>query len=259
MTHKSTYALLIMAVSFSGTAAFAQTAPPPVCTPGTLASYQAMTGDCRIGIELFMAFQFNDTGTGTAIGSLYSNSAIEVTPVSYSDNASAGFTFSLASGQPLSVSSGGTAQYNIQYEFSLQIDPVATNADLGMDPPFGNVTINQYYCEDAALNFNGPNGGPNCTYPANIAVLNFAPTVLTVNDTNPPVSWFTGNVELNPKINNFANVLTTINLDGTVGTAGFDSVTGSAFIDDFYPAPEPSTIVLVAGGLLAIALRGRFW
>jgi hypothetical protein len=260
MTRKFSYSLALAALVFSGTAAKAANLTP--CAPGTLASYQAMTGDCQIGIEIFQGFTFTSSGTGPA--PLYSNTDILVTPLTFPDGQSAGFQFSLDPNSPFfapdlghfQVLAGSTALYDIQYEFFFNVDPVAGSADLGMDPPFGTDTINQYYCADVSqLNFNGPNGAPNCETFSDFGNFNRPAQVLTVNDTNPPTSWDTGIVELVPLVRNSAFVLTTISLDGTNGASGFDDVRGA----DFVGTPEPSTIVFAAGGLLALALRKRFW
>jgi len=263
MTYKLLSFMVMAVLVLTGTAATAQTILP--CTPGTLAAYQAMRTDCQIGIELFQGFTFSSSGTGT----LDTNTNIEVTPVTFSDGESAGFTFSQINGAgmmtPFSVGAGLTANYNIQYEFFFAVDPSASNAEMGMDPPFGNVTIDQYYCPDVStLNFNGPNGAPNCETFSDAGNFNFVAQDLRVTDLNPPTSWTTGIVPLNPVVNNFAFVLTTIKLVGGASTpSGFDSVTGENFIAGSSLitsiAPEPSTIVLVAGGLLALALRKRLW
>jgi len=259
MTFRLSSSLAVAALALSGTAATAQI---PQCAPGTLASYQAMTGDCQIGIELFQGFQFSPGPTGTGPAPLYKNTDILVTPVSFVDGMSAGFKFSLDPNSPFfaldagqfEVAEGSTATYNIQYQFFFA-DPEATAADLGMDPPFGDVSITQDYCTDvSALNFNGVNGSPNCEIFADAGNINRPPQVLTVNDTNGPTSWSTGDVALVPPARNNAFVLTTISLNGTNGLSGFDAVEG----DDFVGTPEPSTVILAAGGLLALALRRQF-
>jgi hypothetical protein len=247
MTYRIYFGFILAAMMLSGTAANAQT-----CGPGTLASYIASSG-CVNGIEFFTFQPLTTSGTGVA----YSASNIEVDPVSFSDDASAGFVFCLVQSMPgcsnvtnpFEVASGETATYDISYLFSFIVDPVASNANLGMDPPFGNVSINQYYCADAGLTQSSPVATPLC----NASGHSFAPQVLNVNDSNPPASWNTGIVPLNPVIHNSASIVTMISLDGTNGAAGFDSVSGTDFV-----APEPSAVLLAAGGLLALALRRRF-
>jgi hypothetical protein len=239
----------------SGTVATAQTSG--ICAPGTLASYIASNG-CVNGIEFFTFQPLTSSGNGVA----YSASNIEVDPISYPDGESAGFTFCIVQSMPgcsdvtlpFEVASGDTALYDISYLFSFITDPAANNASLGMDPPFGNVSINQYYCANAGLTQSSPVSTPLC----NGNGFSFSPQTLSVNNTNPPTSWDTGIVALNPPITESASIVTMIDLNGTNGAAGFDSVSGANYVGDFVPNPEPSAIVLAAGGLLALALRRRF-
>lgn len=251
MTYRIYFGFMLAGMLLSGTAAKAAD-----CAPGTLASYIASNG-CVNGIEFFTFQPLTTSGTGVA----YSASNIEVDPVSFSDNASAGFVFCLVQGtagcsnvtNPFEVASGLTAIYDISYLFSFVVDPMGTNSSLGMDPPFGNVSINQYYCADAGLTQASPTATPIC----NAMGHSFGPQTLNVNDNNPPTSWNTGIVPLNPVINESASIVTMINLNGTNGAAGFDSVSGADYVDNFLPSPEPSAMVLAAGGLLALALRRR--
>jgi hypothetical protein len=255
MTYRLYSGFILAAMLLSGTAATAQT--NGICTPGTLASYIASNG-CVNGIEFFTFQPLTTSGNGVA----YSASNIEVDPISYSDGASAGFAFCIVQSMPgcanvtlpFEVASGDTAIYDISYLFSFVTDPAAGQADLGMDPPFGNVSINQYYCANAGLTQASPTSTPLC----NGNGFSFSPQTLNVNNTNPPTSWNTGIVPLVPQITQSASIVTMINLNGTNGAAGFDNVSGSDFVGNFVPNPEPSAILLAAGGFLALALRKRF-
>jgi hypothetical protein len=256
MTYRIYSAFIVLAgLLLSGTAASAQTSG--ICTAGTLASYIASNG-CVNGIEFFTFQPLTTSGNGV----VYSASNIEVDPVSFSDGESAGFTFCIVQSMPgcsnvtlpFEVATGETATYDIAYLFSFVIDPRGTQASEGMDPPFGDVSINQYYCADAGLTQSSPVATPIC----NAMGHSFGPQTLNVNDNNPPASWNTGIVPLNPVINESASIVTMINLNGINGAAGFDNVTNANYVDNFVPSPEPSAIVLAAGGLLALALRRRF-
>ncbi|MDE3195029.1 MAG: PEP-CTERM sorting domain-containing protein, partial [Acidobacteriota bacterium] len=77
------------------------------------------------------------------------------------------------------------------------------------------------------------------------------PQVLSVDDTNPPTSWSTGIVPLNPPFN-YAGIITEINLGDGTNAGGFDAVSSQTF-----GTPEPGSVFLLAGGLVAIALRRR--
>lgn len=251
MTYRTHFGLIVAAMLLSGTAATAQT-----CAPGTLAAYIASSG-CVNGIEFFTFNPLTSAGNGV----VYSASNIEVDPVSYSDGASAGFTFCIVQSMPgcgdvtlpFQVAAGDTATYDISYDFSFVTDPAGNNASLGMDPPFGDVSINQYYCADGGLTQSSPTATPIC----NAGGHSFAPQTLTVNNNNPPTSW-TDFAALNPPINEFASIVTMINLNGSNGMAGFDNGSGSDYVGSFVPNPEPSAIFLAAGGLLALALCRRF-
>lgn len=256
MTHRIYFGFIVAAMLIPGTAR-SETVLSGTCTAGTLASYIASSG-CVNGIEFFTFQPLTTSGDGVT----YSASNIEVDPLSYPDGASAGFTFCVVQStpgcsvitQPFEVSAGDTAIYDISYLFSFITDPAANNASLGMDPPFGNVSINQYYCANAGLTQSSPTATPLC----NGNGFSFSPQTLNVNNNNPPSSWDTGVVALNPPITQNASIVTMINLDGTNGPAGFDSVAGSDYVDSFLPTPEPSALFLAAGGLLTLALRRRF-
>jgi hypothetical protein len=254
MTYRIQFGFILAAMLLSGTAASGQS--NGFCTAGTLTSYiSGVNEGCTVGIEAFSFSSLTTSGNGVA----YTASNIEVDPVFFPDGASAGFTFCVVQTLPgcsdvvipFQVASGETAIYNIPYQFYFTTDPAGNAASEAMDPPFGNVSINQYYCADAQLTVNPTNGMPEC-------IDSGSPQILNVNDSNPPATWNTGIVPLNPVINYDAGILTMIELDGTNRPAGFDSVTNANYIDNFIPNPEPSALVLAAGGLLALALRKRF-
>jgi len=221
----------------------------PACVAGTLQSYIDLnaTGGCSIGIEEFSGFDFNSSANAA-----YTTSDIFLTP------ATGGFSFTQTSG-PNCVSGTGAPCfevllpqidiYDIFYDLVIDPGPNASAADLGMDPPFGNVTINQFYCAGRGLTLSTLSGVPTCVTPGQHGAQE-----LTVNDTNPPFSWSTGSVPLNPRIDNFANVLTQIILDGTNGPAGFDGVTGDTNLN---LTPEPSTFLLIGATLFAAAFVSR--
>lgn len=246
MTYRYYYCL-VAALMMAATVARASNLDP-VCLPGTLQAYENMSdtdpGGCSIGILNFSNFTFT-----ASEGASYNASDIELTP------AIGGFTFSLVTtlGFPtcedgvvcFQAPPGQNAIYDAGYTFYIDPGPMVGNASLGMDPPFGNVMINQYYCADTGLQQFSVGQMPTCTNGDN-------PTVLSVNDNNPPASWTTGLVPLSPPVTTYANVLTMINLDGP---AGFDSVTGDSFVMN--AAPEPATLLAVTVGFLALALRRK--
>jgi hypothetical protein len=245
--------LVLAAAAFCGGTAYAGNATTlgPACVAGTLQSYIDLNsaGGCSIGIEEFSAFNFESSANAA-----YTADDIFLTP------ATGGFSLTQISGPNCAGSGAPCFQvllpqvdiYDIFYEFVIDPGPRATDASLGMDPPFGNVTINQFYCAGRGLVLGTLNGVPTCVTPGQHGAQE-----LTVTDLNPPTSWTTGPVVLNPQIDLFANVLTQIILDGTNGPAGFDSVTGDT---NLVATPEPSTFLLIGTTLLAAVFvtRRRF-
>lgn len=256
MSMKFYYGLLLAPLMFSGTAAKASNLDPQ-CTQGTLQSYEDLSdstaGGCSVGILNYSGFSFSSTS-----GAAYDASSIEVSPTTGVINGvplnGSGFTFCLTAGCPLTgtqfqVGADQTATYDIGYHFDIDSGPQANMASLGMDPPFGDVTINQYYCVDSSLYQDGTTTTPSCSANSNAGPLQ----TLTVT-TIPPVLT-TGIVPLNPPALNFADTLLMINLNGTgqQSGSGFTNVAAVTFV-----TPEPFTMVLAAGGLLVIALRKRY-
>lgn len=240
--------LVLAAAAVCGGTAYAGNATilGPACVPGSLQSYIALdaTGGCSIGIEEFSGFDFQ-----TSANAAYTAADILLTP------AMGGFTLTQTSGAPCSgsgapcfqVASGLIDIYDIFYDFVIDPGPRGSTADLGMDPPFGDVTINQFYCAGRGLVLSALGGVPTCVTPGQHGAQE-----LTVTDQNPPTSWNTGVVPLNPQVDKFASVLTQIILNGTSGPAGFDSVTGDTNL-----TPEPSTFLLIGATLLAAAFIHR--
>ncbi|HKD06634.1 MAG TPA: hypothetical protein VKB79_12105 [Bryobacteraceae bacterium] len=244
------WSLYLAAAALCGGTAYAGNAATlgAPCVPGSLQSYIDLNpaGGCSIGIEEFSAFNFNSSANAP-----FTTNDIFLTPTT------GGFTFTQVSGAPCAGSNAPCFEelaaqidiYDIFYKFAIDPGPQSSSADLGMDPPFGNVTINQFYCAGRGLVLGTLAGIPTCVTPGQHGAQE-----LTVNDTNPPFSWNTGSVPLNPRIDNFADVLTQIILNGTNGPAGFDSVTGDTNL-----TPEPSTFLIGATLLAAgILIRRRF-
>jgi hypothetical protein len=223
------------------------------CPANTLAYYQlnfagsttdAPDGPCAIGILNFSKFTFQSSGSPGA--DLLTADQIDLTPLGppLGDTGDAGFGIS-----GISVPAGQTATYVIDWFFDIDAGPSASGADLGMDPPFGDVTITQQYCVDSLLTAYAIGVSPTCYDPVQGA----APPVqsLTVTTDSPNAS-----ILFDPEAYVNADVRTIITLTGDTTGAGFDSVTGtSAIISN---AAEPRTILLIPGGLLILfGLRRR--
>jgi len=217
----------------------------------TLADYLSMFGTdsngagCSVGLQNFSEFDFNSSGSATLLAT---PSQIAVTP------AIGGFIFSQIDGS-FSVPDNQTALYQISYDFNIDPRP-ATDASEGMDPIFGDVTIDQYYCADSTLTFSVGNIGPGTRECENANGVPFSPQDLHLayDSPVPILTLTTGLVPLDPEVMESATTQLDISLDGTglVGGADFDSVTGDTFL-----APEPGTWLLMAAGLLAILKHRR--
>jgi hypothetical protein len=224
----------------------------------SLQDYLDLSGaKCSVGILNFRNFNYI---TGGTTSTPYSATNIELTPVYNPQVGSTGFAFSIVGGSQFVVGATNTATYEIDYRYDIDAGPISMAADLGMDPPFGDVSITQSICADSYF-FRAGCGQPNFTQGLNLPSISGAPQTLTVDNTSPTASWF-AHLVLDPAVMNFANVHTVIALDGTQpGTggngfqgAGFDNLQATASIVDPSAVPEPATGFSVLAGLLTVAL-----
>jgi hypothetical protein len=223
------------------------------CVSGTVQSYESLSangGACTIGILVFSGFDFSSAGTDPTLDTA---AGITLTPTA------GGFTFTQTGppGTQLQVGLGETAIYNIGWHYFIDPGPRAGGSDLGMDPPFGDATITQFFCNDSSLSQDGPTATPFCSPNTFVAlsadvVISSAPQSLFVHNPSP----LTAHLDFNPPATQFADVLTSIVLDGTVAPAGFDSVIGTVTIVTD-AAPEPSTSFLAFGAVICVGLLGR--
>lgn len=217
------------------------------CTTGTLLSYEN-NGSCELGganggILVFSNFTFSSSGSGSQT-IILNPSQITVNPDSI--GLGGGFTFGGFTAGP--VLAGQTATYEIQYSYFIDAGPVSSGADMGMDPPFGNVSITESICADSVF------VSDTRTLACEIPLDPFAPQTFSIDDTNPPTSW-TNHLNLNPIVTSFASIDDTISLVGGTSGAGFDSLTATSTVVN--PTPEPLTLLTTLGGLLAIGLLRR--
>lgn len=226
---------------------------PIACPDATLAVYESAFGSsptagpqfCSDGILNFSGFDFQAIGTG-AVGA----DQINLTPIDpgTANTGDTGFTISGLSAQP-----GQNLTYVIDWFFDIDAGPTASGAQLGMDPPTGDVSITQYYCVDSNLSPYSTDR-PSCS---SIPGTNVVPPLqfITVTVPNPQ-----GSITFNPIAQNSVDVRTVIRLDGgdaqTGAVASFDSLSGSTTIDP--GAPEPASALLMPAALLAVLhLRRR--
>jgi hypothetical protein len=224
----------------------------------TLQDYLDLSGaKCSVGILNFSNFNYI---TGGTTSTPYSAANIALAPVYNPQVGSTGFAFSIVGNSQFVVGANNTATYEIDYRYDIDAGPIGMAADLGMDPPFGDVSITQSICADSYF-FRAGCGQPNFLQGANLPSTPGAPQTLTVDNTNPTASWF-AHLVLDPEVMNFANVHTIIALDGThSGTgdngfqgSGFDNLQATSTIVDPSATPEPATGFSVLAGLLTVAL-----
>jgi hypothetical protein len=130
---------LLMAGSISS--AFADSVLPS-CATATLSSYIANTvfpgGGCAIGDLDYYQFSYH------AVSNAPSDTAILVSQSALGT----GFNFSLVNGLPFTAAAGEIVEFEIDYNILIDPAPVIPQGKLSVDPPSGDVTITQYYCND---------------------------------------------------------------------------------------------------------------
>ena len=217
------------------------------CVPGSVAAYEQLSGGaCTVGILVFSNFNFSNAGNATVLDSA---SDITLTPTA------GGFVFTQTSNLPIAPpiqTPLGTAIYNIGWHFFIDPGPVASGANLDMDPPFGDATVTQYFCNDSSLSQDTANSTPFCFQNTFVGVsdVGFSPTPQSLTVHNP--SPLHASVVFNPPATLFGDELTHIVLNGP---AGFDSVTGT--LNVVGAVPEPATALLSLGSLVCMALVRR--
>src|ERR1700733_4556689 len=221
----------------------ASTAVGP-CAAGTLLSYEDNTSGCELGggsggILVFSAFTFS---LSSSSGSPVILDASEITVTPDPEGLGGGFTFGGFAGG--TVFTGQTATYNINYSYFIDAGPVSSGADIGMDPPFGNVSITEAICADSIFD---PSAPGECEVPGDP----FAPQTFSIDVANP-----SNHLDLDPVVTMSADIENTIFLDVTSTSSGFDSLTATSTVVS--PTPEPLTLLTTLGGLLAIGFLRRY-
>lgn len=230
----------------------------PACMANTLAYYEQAIDEtpyeCSVGLLNYTDFDLV-TASGTDGATVLDAGQIEVTPVVNPGDPGGGFTLSAIDPAAFAVGSGQTATYVIDWYFGIDPGPDASGSSLGMDPPFGDVMITQNYCNDSSLTTND-NGATQCATVGDFNSFDFNPQTLQVT-TIPPVLF--DSITFSQPAQNYANVMTTIYLNGDDGTSVgcptgvggscFDSVTSDVVV-----SPEPMSALLGLAGLAVIGL-----
>jgi hypothetical protein len=241
---KLTPLIIFLSVGFASHLS-AQSAGPTNCVAAPLSTYDAQGFTCRLnganggGILLFGGFSFDD-GTSS-----YTDSEIEVNPDPQGEGG--GFSFNLVSLEPFSAAAGQTIDFGIDYAYEIEVDPFVAGAQLGMDPPSGNVVITENLCVDPFAIQGDIRLVQGCS----------SQYSFSVDDTDPPTSW-TNSISINPPAQNGANVSIDFLLTGGADSAStFDALSSDNDVVDTV-APEPFTSALALGGLIAIVARRRY-
>jgi hypothetical protein len=192
------------------------------CSSGTLASYSTSYAyappllGCSIGILDYSNFTYVGLQNAPAA------SDIAVAPASSGN----GFMFSQVGGSPF-VANGDIVQFAIYYNIFIDPAPVIPGASTHLDPPVGNVSITEYFCNDSVL------------YPGNTSC--FPPTSpaysLTVTTASPDAS-----ITFNPPAMQTQTVGVIFTLNGLTGIASFDGLETDTAVA---AAPEPASFALV--------------
>jgi hypothetical protein len=137
---------LVMAGSFS--TVFASSILPS-CGTDTLSDYINNTvfpgGGCAIGVLDYYQFSYHTFNNPN--DPLASNLLVSLS------NQGLGFNFSQVNGQPITAAAGTTVQFEIDYDIVIDPAPVIPQGKLSIDPPSGDVTITQYFCNDVQYVF----------------------------------------------------------------------------------------------------------
>jgi hypothetical protein len=199
----------------------------PSCGTATLDSYISTTafppttGGCAIGILDYYNFSYI-MGNGPAA------TALLVTPTGD------GFNFGLASGAPITAAPGQTVSFEIDYQMVIDPAPIVTGGDLRLDPPSGDVTITEFFCNDL-------------TYVPTGVCIGRNPDQLQVTTANPVAS-----IVFPDPANKSQQVGIVFTLVGGANGASFDGLTADSTVVSL-TTPEPASGAGILLGLLTLA------
>jgi hypothetical protein len=199
----------------------------PACVSGTVASYIAVTanppasGGCANGVLDYFDFKY------IAGSNAPDASNIAVAPLG------TGFTFG-----PVTAAPNETVQFEIDYDIVIDPAPIITGGRLRLDPPTGDVTVTEFFCNDTQYI-----GGGLClgSIPAQSL------TVGTPGTNFPD----TASISFDPTAKVSQQVGIVFTLNGGVTGASFDGLDSVSVV--VVSAPEPATAPGLLLGLLALA------
>jgi len=196
------------------------TAGTTPCGTATLATYESSYAPpslgCSIGVLDYSNFTYE------ALQNAPSAANLELSP----STSGTGLNFSQVGGAPIAAN-GDIVQFAIYYNIFIDPAPVIPGADSHLDPPVGNVSITEYFCNDSVLY----PGTTSCFPPTSPAYS------LTVTTASPNAS-----VTFNPPATQYETVGLVFTLNGLTGVASFDGLDAN---NDVTIAPEPASFALV--------------
>lgn len=214
-------------IVFGGCAFATSSSAVSACGTASLAGYESSypfpaTAGCSIGILDYSNFSYQ------AISNAPATNDIILTP----STSNQGFSFTQAGGTPFVANAGEVVQFEIDYNILIDPAPVIHGSSLVLDPPTGNVSVTQYFCNDSQYFYPGTCfGGPTDTLHVGTPVTGY-PYSAVINFSNPA--------------NNFEEVGILFTLDGTNGPASFDGLSTGTEVS---LTPEPATVLLVGAFL----------
>jgi hypothetical protein len=186
------------------------------------------TGGCSVGILDYYNFTYHPVSNAPLA------SAIEV---SISSLPGSGFSFTRADGNAFTAAAGQTVQFEIDYNLIIDPAPIITGGDMNLDPPSGNVTVTEYFCNDVSYIYTGFCSGS-------------LPETLTVGTAASGFPSSATIVFAKPALTSQAvGILFTLN-GGTSG-ASFDGLDSTSQVLSL--SPEPASAAGLLAGLLTLA------
>lgn len=197
------------------------------CSSDTLSNYSnnlTFPSGCAIGILDYSTFSYHPISNAPLA------SDIVVTP------SGQGFDFTQAGNKPFIANTGQIVQFEIDYNILIDPAPLIGGARLRLDPPSGDVSITEFFCNDGQYFFSG-----RC----------FGSPVNTLKvGTIPPLS-LTNSIAFPDPAQRFQEVGILFTLDGTNGPSSFDGLEADSSV--IYPTPEPE-VALISGFLFSALL-----
>jgi hypothetical protein len=195
------------------------------CPAATLSTYASdFPKGCAIGILDYSNFTYHSVSNAPLAGDIF------LTP------SSQGFGFTQTNGKPFTAALGQIVQFEVDYTIFIDPAPVIGGADDSLDPPTGNVTASEFFCNDLRYVYSG-----SCQ--------NGSPYKLSVGTPSTGLPY-SASISFGNSAKQFQTVGILFTLDGTDGVSSFDGLDTDT---QLVITPEPVSamltgLFLVAGG-----------